>query len=240
LSWYLRSFAKENSKLTITEEDIAILGRKLSSFYEKKPNKIEYIQSLSREIMSQSDVTLHISIVAGKDTFFAFQGSDDKVIQNPKNFIIKREDHLVRLLAWLVVNGILTKDTRLHLTKNSLAVCLPDIQNLVQTLLASFPLIHFSQISARELLASEVIVRALAVINFEKAPVRGAKNINSSIIASNSYGEYFLEQYDTIAKYKTALRTLLTRHGVSRWSNNLTVFIPPQPEQHALQSLLDG
>jgi len=240
LSWYLRSFAKENSKLTITEEDIAILGRKLSSFYEKKPNKIEYIQSLSREIMSQSDITLHISVVAGKDTFFAFQGSDDKVIQDPKNFIIKREDHLVRLLAWLVVNGILTKDTRLHLTKNSLAVCLPDIQSLVKTLLTTFPLIHFSHISASELLASEVIVRALAVINFEKAPVRGAKNIHSSIISSNSYGEYFLEHYDTIAKYKTALRTLLTRHGVSRWSNNLTIFIPPQPEQHALQSLLDG
>ncbi len=240
LSWYLRSFSKENSKLTITEEDIAILGRKLSTFYEKKPNKIEYIQSLSREIMSQSDVTLHLTVLAGKDSFFAFQGSDDKVLKDPKNFMIKREDHLIKLLFWMMVNGILTKDTRLHLTKNSLAVCLPDIQSLVKTMLVDFPLIQFSHISARELLESEVVVRALAVINFDKAPIRGAKNIKSTIISTNSYGEYFLHDYDTIAKYKTALRTLLTRHGVSRWSNNLTIFIPPQPEQHALQSLLAG
>jgi len=239
LSWYLRSFRKENSRLTITEEDIAILGRKLSSFYAKKPNKIEYIQSLSREMMSQPHITLHLTRIEGKDAFFAFQGQDDSVIKDPKNFLIKREDHLIRLLTWMMANGILTRATRLHLTKTSLAVDLTDIQSLVATMLAAFPLIKFSHISARQLLEAEVIVRALAVINFDKAPVRGAKIIRSTIVSTNSYGEYFLHDYETLAQYKSALRVLLTKHEISRWHNNLTVFIPPQPEQHALQALLN-
>ncbi len=239
LSWYLRSFAKENKSLTITEEDIAILGRKLSSFYAKKPNKIEYIKSLARQMMSQSDITLHLALVENKDSYYAFQGNDESAVRNPKNFLIKREDHLVRLLTWLMANGILTKKTRLHLTRNSLSMSLIDINQLVATMLDAFPLIQFSHISAKELLAPELITRALAVINFDKAPVRGAKTIKSSIISTNTYGEYFLHDYETIEQYKTALRVLLTKHEVSRWHNNLTIFIPPQPEQHALQSLLD-
>ena len=237
LSWYLRSFTKDSSGLTITEEDIAILGRKLSSFYSKKSYKIEYIPSLSRQMMSQSDITLHLVMMDGKDTYFASQGDDD-IIRDP-NLLIKREDHLLRLLTWMMANGILTKKTHLHLTRNTLSLNLGDIQSLVQTMLTSFPLINFSHISARELLEAEVIVQALAIINFDKVAVRGAKNIKSTIISTNSYGEYFLHDYDTIAQYKMALRSLLTKHGISRWHNNLTIFIPPQPEQHALQALLD-
>ena len=239
LSWYLSSFRQEDSKLTITEEDIAILGRKLSSFYAKKPNKIEYIQSLSREMMSQAHITLHLTRMEGKDTFFAFQGEGDAVIKDPKTLLIKREEHLIRLLTWMMANGILTRSSRLYMTRNSLAIDINDIQSLVATMLTAFPLIKFSHISASQLLAGEVIVRALAVINFDKAPVRGAKAIKSTIISTNSYGEYFLNDYDTIAQYKSALRLLLVKHEISRWHKNLTVFIPPQPEQHALQALLD-
>jgi adenylate cyclase class 1 len=240
LSWYLRSFRKEDRGLTITEEDIAILGRKLSSFYANKPDKIDYIQSLSREMMSQPDITLHLTKIGGKDVFFAFQGQDASVIKNPKDFLIKREENLIRLLTWMMANGILTKETHLHLTKNSLTIDLQDIQGLVSTMLDAFPLIKFSHISASQLLAPEFIVRALAIINFEKSPVRGAKTIKSSIISTNSYGEYFLHDYGTLAQYKSALRLLLTKYEVSRWHNNLTVFIPPQPEQHALQTLLNS
>ena len=107
-------------------------------------------------------------------------------------------------------------------------------------MISAFPLIKFTHISASQLLAPEVIIRALAVINFEKQPVRGAKNIKSTIISTNSYGEYFIHDYATMGQYKSALRVLLTKHEISRWYNNLTVFIPPQPELHALQSLLNS
>lgn len=240
LSWYLSSLSNTSDQtLTISEEDIAILGRKLSSFYEKKPYKIDYIQSLSREMMFQPEIVLHTTKIEGQDTFFAFQGSDDDALNSPNQFLIKRESHIIRLLVWLMANGILTKKTRLFSARNSLTNSLTNIKMLVETMLDAFPHIHFTHISADQLLAPQTITRALAVINFDKSPVRGSKTIKSSIISANSYGEYFHQEYETIDQYKIALRILLTKHEVSRWHHNLTVLIPPQPEQHALQALLD-
>lgn len=240
LNLYLTSFAKETVRtVTITEEDIAILGRKLSSFYKKEPNKIDYIQSLSREMMFQPSILLHATKLEGQNIFFAFQGDNESVIHNPKQFLIKRESNLIRLLVWLMANGILTIKSRIKVTTSSPMLILQDIQLLVETMLKAFPLVEFSRISASQLLAPEIILRALAVINFDKSPVRGAKAIKSSIITTNSYGEYFFQDYETLEQYKNALRVLLTKHEVSRWHNNLTVFFPPQPEQHALQALLN-
>ena len=56
-------FKKMESKVTITERDVAVLGRKLFTFYEKKEHKIEYIRSLARESMGQDDITIHITRV---------------------------------------------------------------------------------------------------------------------------------------------------------------------------------
>jgi adenylate cyclase class 1 len=241
LRWYLRTIANEKSGLTITEQDIAVLGRKLFTFHEKKPNKIEYINSLSRQAMEQLDITLHVARLSGKDFFFAFQGDHDhKTIKDNKDYIIKREEEPIKLLTWLMVNGILTKQTKLHLTKNYLPVNLPDLQALVDKLIETFPQVTFSHISADQLLKGEIIVQALAIINFEKAPVRGSKKIKSTMISLNSYGEYFVHNYETITQYKNALRTLLTQHEVSRWNKNLEIFIIPQPEHHALQTQLEA
>lgn len=241
LRWYFRTFEKEQAGLTITEHDIAVLGRKLFTFHEKKPDKIGYINSLSRDIMAQRDITLHVARVEGKDVFFAFQGNHDhKTIKENKDFIIKRERHLIRLLTWLMINGILTAKTDLHLTKNYLPVDLVDIQTLVDKMLETFPTVTFSHISAKQLLEREKMEQALAIINFEKAPVRGAKTLHSTIITINSYGEYFVQDYENMPQYKNALRALLTQHEISRWNKNLEVFIVPQPELHALQSILDS
>lgn len=241
LRWYLRTFAKEKKELTITEQDIAVLGRKLFTFHEKKPNKIDYINSLSRQAMEQLDITIHVARLSGTDYFFAFQGEyDHNTIKSKKDYIIKREDDPIKLLTWMMVNGILTKSSKLHLTKNYLPVDLTDLQILVDKIINTFPLVNFSHISADQLLKSEIIMQALAIINFEKAPVRGAKKIKSTVISLNSYGEYFVENYETIPQYKNALRTLLTQHEISRWNHNLDIFIIPQPELHALQTLLDS
>jgi len=240
LRWYLRNFDKEGTGIAITEHDIAVLGRKLFTFHQKKEHKVEYIQSLSREIMALRNITLHVTRSEGKDYFFAFQGKyDHKTIKDNKDSLIRRESHLIRMLIWMIINGILTSRTNLYLTKNYLPVDLSDIQALVAKIIQTFPTINLSHISAKQLLKSEIIVQALAIINFEKKPVRGAKTLDSTIITSNSYGEYFVHDYTTLAQYKSALLALLTQHEISRWNKNLEIFIPPQSDLHALQAMLD-
>lgn len=239
LRWIFKSFDKETG-LTITERDVAVLGRKLFTFYEKKPDKIEYIRSLSRETMAQDDITIHITRYEGMDYFYAFQGAHDHLsIKNKADMVIRRENKLVQLLTWLFVNGILNKKTSLHLTKNYLPVSLADIQDLIDVMTKTFPQVHFAHISGDQLLRAEKIVRALIVINLFKEPVRGSKTLNSTIISANSYGEYFIRDYTTQTQLKNAMRVLLTQHFVSRWNKNLEIFIPPFEEQRLILNMLE-
>lgn len=240
LRWIFKKFGPETG-LTITERDISVLGRKLFTFYEQKPNKIEYIRSVSRYLMAMEDITIHITKYEGTFFYYAFQGElDHESVKDQVESVIKRDDNLIRLVTWLLVNGMLAPHTRLHLTKNFLPIDLVDIQQLAESMLNTFPLIHFSNIAPDQLLAHENTLRALVIVNFFKDPVRGNKTINSTIMSENSYGEYFLHDYNTLTQLKNALRALLTRHYVSRWNNNLELFIPHQEEIGTLKQMLDS
>jgi adenylate cyclase class 1 len=235
-----KAFSHETG-LTISEHDLSVLGRRLFTFYEKKEHKIDFIKGLARETMRQKKITIHVSRLEGKDHFFAFQGEYDTVsIKENTDSIIKRETHLIRLIVWLMINGILTDRTRLYLAKNYVFFSLADIEKLRDHFFAAFPNVHFSNISSEQLLKNEIIIKALAIINFYKSPAKGSKTLQTSIISMNSYGEFFLQEYTTLTQYKNALTSLLTKHFVSRWNNNLHVYIPDQPEKHYLQNILSS
>lgn len=237
LRWIFKTF--EESTVAITQRDLSVLGRKLFTFYEKKPNKIEYVRSISRQTMAQPDVTFHITRFEGVDHYYAFQGAlSTASIKNHTEAVIRRDNEPVGLIAWLVVNGIVSRETRLHLTKNFLPIDLVDIQQLAQAMFKTFPPVHFAHISATHLLQKEEIVRALVVVNMSKAPVKGSKNLESTVLTANSYGEYFIHHHQTLVQLKNMLQMLLTKHFISRWNNNLETFIPHQPEQHNIKLLL--
>ncbi|MDH5297390.1 MAG: class I adenylate cyclase [Desulfobulbaceae bacterium] len=238
LRWIFTTFGEE-TVVTITQRDISILGRKLFTFYEKKPNKIEYIRSISPDLMRQADITFHITRYDGSDYYYAFQGAlDDNTIKSNTDSVIKRETDPVTLIAWLMVNNILGRKTRLHLTKTFLPLSLVDLQHLSSAMMEFFPRVHFAHISADQLLGKERIVRAFIVVNMAKEPVRGAKTLKSTLITVNSYGEYFIEHFTTLTQLKNAMRVLLSKHYVSRWNKNLEVFIPIQPEAGHINTML--
>jgi adenylate cyclase class 1 len=230
---------KEGLEHTITQRDISILGRKLFTFYENKADKIEYIRSLSRDIMCQKAITIHITKYEGSIYFYAFQGeqTSDSIRTNTE-LQIKRDSNILTLITWLVVNGILQKNTEIHLAKNLLNITLAEIREVTGKIIATFPLINFSKISATDLLKKERIVKALAIINFHKLPIRAEKELHSSIVTLNNYGEHFIHHYTTVTQLKNEFRQLLTRHFVSRWNDNLEVFIPPQAEQYYIEEML--
>lgn len=232
---------QEGIKQTITQRDISILGRKLFTFYENKPHKIEYIRSLSRDIMCQKAITFHITKHAGKMYFYAFHGeqTNDSIRDNVDQQI-RRGTNFITLITWLVVNGILQKSTEIYLTKNLLQINLSEIQAVADKLIIKFPLITFSKITAKELLKKETIVQALVVINFHKLPIKGEKELHSSIITLNNYGEHFIHHYTSLTQLKNEFRKLLTKHYVSRWNNNLEIFIPPQPEQYYIEEMINN
>ncbi|MDH3359335.1 MAG: class I adenylate cyclase, partial [Desulfobulbaceae bacterium] len=228
------------TSVTITERDIAILGRKLFTFYKNKPNKIEYIRSISPDLMCRDDVTFHATNYSGVDYYYAFQGAldfDDNTIKNHTAAIIRRENDPVTLMTWLMVNSIIDNKTRLHLTKTFMPLSLVDLQQLSDAMLDFFPRIHFAHISAEHLLKKERIERAFIVVNMAKLPVRGSKSLLSSLVTRNSYGEYFIEHFITHSQLKNAMRSLLSKHFVSRWNHNLLTFVPVQPESGTINTM---
>ncbi len=238
LRWIFTTFG-EQTVVTITQRDISILGRKLFTFYEKKPNKVEYIRSISPDLMRRNDVTFHVTRVSGVDYFYAFQGAlDDNTIKESADLVIKRETDPVTLVTWLMVNNIVGRKTRLHLTKTFLPLSLVDLQQLTAAMMDFFPRVHFAHVSAEQLLCKERIERAFVVVNMGKEPVRGSKTLKSTMISANSYGEYFVEHFTTLTQLKNAMRTLLSRHYVSRWNKNLEFFIPNQPEAGHINTML--
>ena len=239
LRWFFTTFAKDTG-LTISQRDISILGRKLFTFYQSKPNKIEYIRSLSREIMLQKDITFHITRYENVNYFYAFQGelSSDAIKTNP-NLQIRRDYDILTLMLWLTVNGIINKTTTLHLTKNFMQINLTEIQAVISKLISKFPLIKFSHIPASELLEKETYVQCLCIVNFHKLPIRGEKELHSSIISVNNYGEHFIHHYTTAIQLKNQFRKLLTKHFISKWNHNLEVYIPQQPEQYYIEEMLN-
>ncbi len=227
--------------LTISERDITVLGRKLFTFYEKKPKKIEYIKSPSPEAMSQKEITILITKITGKFFFYAFQGQHDrKEIREKLGYVIKREEDLTTLLVWAIANGIITAETIFYLISEYSLIDLVDIQHFTTSILQFFPRFSFSKIEGEILLQPEVITRAMIVVNLMKEPVRGSKTLHSSMISTNSYGEYFVEHMTSLVQMKNITRMLLTRYFISRWNNNLEFFIPTQPESRYIQSLLEG
>lgn len=230
---------KEGLEHTITQRDLSILGRKLFTFYQKKPDKIEYIRSLSRDIMCQKDLTFHITKYEGTIYFYAFQGEHtNDTIRDNTELQIRRETNILTLITWLVVNGILQKSTKIHLAKNLINITLAEIETVSDKIITTFPLVNFSKIPARELLKKESIVRALAIVNFHKYPIKGQKELHSTIITLNNYGEHFIHHFTTIVQLRNQFRQLLTRHYVSRWNDNLEIFIPTQPEQYYIEEMI--
>ncbi len=236
LRWIFRELKDE--KPDISERDLSVLGRKLFSFYEKKPGKINYAKVISREAMAQPQLTFHVARIEEKDYYYVLQGDQTRTdINGQARKVINRDTSLVRLVVWLAINHILTPKTELLLTKTYLPLNLADIQKLCESFFASFPPVIFGRIDPEQLLRPEKIERALVVVNMEKKKV-DEKTLVSELITVNSYGEYFYASLDSLVRLKNRMQLLLTRHFVSRWNGNLFFYIPAQKEQHRIKTML--
>ncbi len=237
LRWIFRQLGKE-TRVDITERDLSVLGRKLFSFYEQKPGKIDYAKSISREAMAQERLTFHVARVQEKDYYYVLQGDQTRSsIDTQTSKVINRDTSLVRLVVWLAINHILTPRTELFLTKTYLPLDLGDIQKLCEVFFANFPPVIFGHIAPEQLLQPERLERAMVVVNMRKKQVN-EKTLESELITVNSYGEYFHTEFDSLVKLKNNMRLLLTRHFISRWNHNLDFYIPMQSEQHRIKNML--
>lgn len=220
----------------ISQRDLSVLGKKLFSYYQEKPNKIKYLQSISRYNMAEKNLTLHLD---NKFTVYAGKLTRD-AIYSQKPSPISHNRNLVHLLCWLIINGICQEETQLYLTTSTSQITVNDIRKIATMILRNFPLVSFNNIETSEMVKPEKTIRAVVIVNWAQKTINNDDDLPADIITLNNHGEYFLNSYKGLTTIKKILNKLMTRHFISRWNNNLEILIPAQPRSHNLKQLLQG
>lgn len=115
-------------------EDLKLIGRKLHSFLDKKPGKIEFITTRSALQTYEPELSLVETRFAddqsGWGLYLGQVTADNYAEQSP----IKSTWSLIELLAWIIVNGLYHKKLKLNLDSKTLSLTANELQNTTEQL----------------------------------------------------------------------------------------------------------
>ncbi len=111
--------------------DQKLIGRKLYSFLEKKPGKIEIITTRQEVHAKENELSIvETSFLSGAQGWLLFI----KKVQanNAENFeALYKSRTLMELLCWIVVNGLYQKHLQVHLSSTSLNLGNDELQSIL-------------------------------------------------------------------------------------------------------------
>ncbi|MBE0435873.1 MAG: class I adenylate cyclase [Methylomicrobium sp.] len=115
-------------------EDLKLIGRKLHSFLDKKPGKIEFITTRSALQTKEQQLSLVETSFAdnqsGWSLYLGHVTADNLAEQSP----IKNTWSLIELLAWIIVNGLYHKKLKLNLDSKTLTLSTNELQTTTEQL----------------------------------------------------------------------------------------------------------
>ncbi|MGR9117199.1 MAG: class I adenylate cyclase [Gammaproteobacteria bacterium] len=128
-SRHVHSSFKEN-------EDLKLIGRKLHSFLEKKPGKIELISTQSILQVKEDELSLvETRFADNRSGWGLFIGR-----VNANNYLkyksIKNSWSLLELLAWVVANGLYHRKLQLHLDAKTLKISDNELRKMAEQIYA--------------------------------------------------------------------------------------------------------
>ncbi|MBI5638470.1 MAG: class I adenylate cyclase [Nitrospinae bacterium] len=222
---------REDVKAGITDEDLTVLGRKIFSFYKRKPGKIDPVKKASDDALRQESITFMPQVQMGKKpawTVYRGNVSTDVARRaNVEHTAVRKSASLAELVCWLAMNQIIDGGTFLHLIPNPLPVHLKTIQELLKGIIEFMPPRGVPPLDNSALLKSEQITGMMVIANFVSQP--WTKEMEETVLLyRNSHGETFCEALD--AKAGAERLTALVRNMVPGASANIShyfrVFTP--------------
>ena len=176
------------------EKDMTVLGRRLSTYYAKKPDKIEFLRRAFDESLYCDTVTIAMrQLKNGDEVWSAYAGdllSKSGIIDESQK--ISQAPSAIALMVWCVSSKIIDTNTKVLLDYNYGEVSELDLNDLLKHLCKYFPPVKVASLPRNDLLAPERITACFAVVNFptlrQKATVEDV-----SILYSTSWGETFLK-----------------------------------------------
>ncbi len=120
---------------TIKNKDIQLIGRKLKSFLQKRPGKIEIITTRANIHNKANELSL-IEAQSNTNHWSWSLFPNEVPANNPKKLIPFKQGarSLVEMLSWLVINGLYQQKLKLHIRTSQQSFTNSDINNTLKAL----------------------------------------------------------------------------------------------------------
>lgn len=229
----------------INDTDRTILGRKLFTFYSKKPGKVELLKKVFDEALLVDNLTINLEVTRDrKKTWQAYRGDLKREFAHRVDVsskLLKKGPDLVSIIAWLAHNGIADKTTFFTYIPNPTEVSLNDIHDVHRGFLEFFPSETVSSLPNEYLLKDAFIRQVYIVVNMYS----GKWQTNPEMIHLlylNSWGEIFSEFYPAQEGLKKLLAYTLGKRGFKDrdWANFYRIFVPNRNKPQALVQQVDN
>ncbi|SEM58978.1 adenylate cyclase, class 1 [Pseudomonas sp. ok272] len=177
---FLTQFARtEQSVSLINKRDLNVLGRRLYAAFERKADKIEFINPGIAPDLAEDTLTLVQSAnrkEPGTNHWGLYNGSLGKL--EWEHFApIKRSRELLELLTWCHRNGVIDSSTRLALHPGESDLSEFELFNLLGSLQQTIAL-PLSSVSEDQLLRASVPSEVLILVNVGLDPLKHHRDLN--------------------------------------------------------------
>lgn len=172
----------------ITPDDLTIIGRKLSSCLEKKPNKISIMH---KPVECRNPPAL----------IFRYDGKRWQVHPHkyPSRIIVESRD-IVYCLAYLVWNDVYLSGN-VRMSPNPTPVTLQEIMNLAKRMKEIFGAYDIATIDFGTFLKSERIMKMMVVVSFENS--QNESDVSDfCVLYQNNWGELFEKKIGSTGQFK--------------------------------------
>ncbi len=159
---FARDYVAQNQK---NSNDLKLIGRKLHSFLEKKPGKIEIITTRSEVHSKESSLSIVENRLPGGTDGWALYLKNVQMSNAAEFEPIQRCRTLTEVLCWLVINGLYHKQLQLQFSSRSLKMPNEELHSIL-TQINLFLTQHFNYDNPLEAYQSiRVLLDSLIIIN---------------------------------------------------------------------------
>jgi adenylate cyclase class 1 len=177
---FLTQFARQEQTISlINKRDLSVLGRRLYAAFERKADKVEFINPGIAPDLAEDTLTLVYAPnrKEPKQSQWGLYNGSLTVLEWEHFAPIKRSRHLLELLAWCHRNGVIDSSTRLALHPGSSDLSEFELFNLLGSLQQSIPL-PLPTVAEEPLLRASVPSEVLILVNVGIDPLKHHRELN--------------------------------------------------------------
>lgn len=227
----IRKRLGRTNAVNVTGQDMTKLGRRISAFFSRRENKITRIPFLNSPKDAFASLALSGEESGGMVRAWLVKGAASAPEGKPgKPEFLHRDIEPMRLLCWLVVNGVYDPGQYLSIDPVLAPVSSTDVKMLLADLYEFFPIKNAFSTDLDESLQPQRATAAFLVVNLLRS--RTNENIReASLLYSTNWGEFFcLPRAASLEKMTIDTRSFLEDNIAAPLSPEIKVgvFTPPK------------